>query len=106
VVVFGILVNSFYPIKKQVRVEIYSDDYEKIRKHLFDLHYLHSLTITSAMGGYSLKQKSIIVTVCLYIELPKLIREIRVVDEQCLITVTDISGIDGKLSIYRQGSTE
>jgi uncharacterized membrane-anchored protein YitT (DUF2179 family) len=87
-------------------MEIYSKQSDQIRAHLYSVKYEHGLSIMDVTGGYSLNKYAMLTTMCLYIELPGLIRQIRKVDPDCLITVNPIADVDGKMHIYQQGSTD
>lgn len=106
VVLFGILLNSFFPLNKAVKIEIISDKTEQIKEHLYKHNYTHSLSISQHKGAYSQLSKTVLWTVCLYIETPKLFTLIKEIDPEALTIGTPIDDISGKFKIYRQGSTE
>jgi uncharacterized membrane-anchored protein YitT (DUF2179 family) len=87
-------------------MQIYSSNTDAIRKHLYTTNYKHGISIIDATGGYSLQKYGILSTICLYIELPRLIHEIRKIDDKCLITISTLADIDGNMRVYQQGSTE
>jgi uncharacterized membrane-anchored protein YitT (DUF2179 family) len=87
-------------------VEIHSTNYEGIRNELFASQYNHSITLVDTVGGYSMQKRVMILTICLYVELPLLITHIRKVDKTCLISVSEITDIDGQMRVYQQGTTE
>lgn len=94
-VIFGILMDQWFPRYRLARVEIYTDKTMEIRSLLLNDRNPHSLSIQDITGGYSLDRKQIIVTISMYIEIPRLIRLIRTVDKNCLLSITTIRGIDG-----------
>lgn len=94
-VIFGILMDQWFPRYRLARVEIYTDKTMEIRELLLNDRNPHSLSIQDITGGYSLDRKQIIVTISMYIEIPRLIRLIRTVDKDCLLSITTIRGIDG-----------
>jgi uncharacterized membrane-anchored protein YitT (DUF2179 family) len=98
------LLGRLYPINKRVQVNVYGGNTEAIRDALFKNNYPHTLTFIDVEGGYSRKKYRSMVTICSYIELPRLINKIKNVDEDAFITITSIHGVEGKMSIYRQGS--
>jgi len=106
VLIFGFVLNRLFPSRSTVEVQIYSEKVEEIRNELFNSKYEHTLTIHNNIGGYSLQPKKSLTTICLYIEVPRLIRHIRKIDGDCLISIKKIIGMDGKYSMYQQGSTE
>lgn len=67
----------------------------EIRSLLLNDDHPHSLSIQDIVGGYSLDHRQIIVTISMYIEVPHLIRKIRSVDKNCLVSITTIRGVDG-----------
>jgi uncharacterized membrane-anchored protein YitT (DUF2179 family) len=104
VFVFGLMLGRLYPINKRVKVEVYSKNSETIRDHLFNVKYPHTLTFQEVEGGYSKNKYKSLFTICSYIELPRLINQIRKIDNDAFITVSSIYGVDGNMAVYRQGS--
>lgn len=103
-IIFGALMDSWFPRYRLARVEIYTDKIQEIRNLLINDKNPHSLTIQDVIGGYSLNKRQIIVTISMYIEVPRLIRLIRAVDKTCLLSITTIRGIDGY--VFLTESTE
>ena len=103
---FSFLLSRLFPLNQSVKVEIYSSKIEDIRIHLYEDQYIHAGTIIQAQGAYSLKKTSILTTICMMPELPKLIAHVRDIDENSLITVYKVSDIDGKIQVFQQGSIE
>jgi uncharacterized membrane-anchored protein YitT (DUF2179 family) len=60
ILVFGLLLNRFFPLHRVVKVEIMSDRLLDIRDKLFQSHFTHSMTITKSIGAYSMKEKDIL----------------------------------------------
>lgn len=104
VFVFGMLLNRLYPINKRVQINIYSRNSEAIKDHLFSIHYPHSLTFIDVEGAHSQAKYRSIITICSNIELPKIINQIRKVDNNAFVSVTSIHGVEGNMAVYRQGS--
>lgn len=96
--------DSWFPRYRLARVEIYTDKIQEIRNLLINDKNPHSLSIQDVIGGYSLNKRQIIVTISMYIEVPRLIRLIRAVDKTCLLSITTIRGIDGY--VFLTESTE
>lgn len=96
--------DSWFPRYRLARVEIYTDKIQEIRNLLINDKNPHSLSIQDVIGGYSLNKRQIIVTILMYIEVPRLIRLIRAVDKTCLLSITTIRGIDGY--VFLTESTE
>ena len=104
VLVFGLLLNRTYPINKKVQVNVYGKNTEAIRDSLYKNKYQHTITLVDVEGGYSRTKYRSLLTICSYIELPKLINQMKKTDPEAFITITSIHGVEGKMSVYRQGS--
>ncbi|MDE5774881.1 MAG: YitT family protein, partial [Malacoplasma sp.] len=98
IVVITVL-NVLFPKDKVVKIQIYCEDVMAIRNYLYSVNFNHSLTINTTTGGYSLQEKKNIEIICLYIEVPKIIRRLKEVKKDMMITISPIKGIDGKLSV-------
>jgi uncharacterized membrane-anchored protein YitT (DUF2179 family) len=83
-------------------VEIYSSNINPIRNHLRSVNYTHPTTIVEATGGYSNQPTKMLLTICMCVELPKLISYIRQIDSQCLISSSIIADIDGNMALQKQ----
>jgi uncharacterized membrane-anchored protein YitT (DUF2179 family) len=60
VVIFGLLLNRFFPLHRMVKVEIISEHLIRVRDELFASQFTHSMTITKGIGAYSMKSKDIL----------------------------------------------
>lgn len=98
-VVLSTMISNLFPKDKVVKITVYSSKVYKIRNHLYAKNFNHSLTINNTTGGYSLTDQKNIEIICMFIEVPKILQEIRSCDPHGLITLTRIKGIDGKLTI-------
>ncbi|MDE6893912.1 MAG: YitT family protein [Malacoplasma sp.] len=98
IVVITVL-NVLFPKDKVVKIQIYCEDVMAIRNYLYSVNFNHSLTINTTTGGYSLQEKKNIEIICLYIEVPKIIRRLKEVKKDMMVTISPIKGIDGKLSV-------
>lgn len=102
-IIYSILVasviNLLFPKDKAVKITIYSDKANKIRDYLYSKNFNHSLTINTTTGGYSMTEKKNIEIICMFIEIPRILREIRYCDIDTLVTITPLKGIEGKLRI-------
>lgn len=94
-ILFAQIMDAWFPRYRLARVEIYTDKTMEIRSLLLNDDHPHSLSIQDIVGGYSLDHRQIIVTISMYIEVPHLIRKIRSVDKNCLVSITTIRGVDG-----------
>lgn len=99
VLTINIVIAALFPKDKIVKIQVYCDDVIAIRNHLYSINFNHSLTINTTTGGYSLQEKKNIEIICLFIEVPKILSQIKKIDRYMLITITPIKGIDGRLSV-------
>jgi uncharacterized membrane-anchored protein YitT (DUF2179 family) len=83
-------------------MEVYSGKTDQINSHLKKIKYTHPSTLMNATGGYSNAPTKVFLTICMVVELPQLIQEIRKVDAQCLISSSYIADIDGRMTMQRQ----
>lgn len=102
VVLNGVLIDHLFPWHKLVRVEVYSNQTGKINEHLKKIKYTHPATLLDATGGYSGASTKVFLTICMVAELPKLISEIRQIDQNCLVSSSYIADIDGRMTMQRQ----
>lgn len=95
-----VVLGNLFPKDRVVKIQVYSENVIDIRNKLYSMNFNHSLTINTTTGGYSLQEKRNIEIICLFIEIPKILRQIKSIDDtNVLITITPIKGIDGKLSV-------
>lgn len=94
-----LVINLLFPKDKAVKITIYSEKAHKIRDYLYSKNFNHSLTINTTTGGYSMTEKKNIEIICMFIEIPRILREIRYCDIDTLVTITPLKGIEGKLRI-------
>lgn len=98
-IIVTIVIANLFPKDRVVKIQIYSENIIDIRNKLYAMNFNHSLTINTTTGGYSLQEKKNMEIICLFIETPKILRQIKSIeDNNVLITITPIRGIDGKLS--------
>jgi uncharacterized membrane-anchored protein YitT (DUF2179 family) len=98
----GFLIDKWFPWHKLIRVEIYSSKVERINAYLKSVKYTHPTTLLDATGGYSGQPTRMLLSVCMVIELPKLISYVRTIDQKCLISSSYIADIDGEMAMQRQ----
>ncbi len=98
-ILMGLIYNYYFPKHKIIKVQVYSNKVREIRNHLVDENYSHALTINNTIGGYKWTSNQNIDTVCMYVELPELIYQIRKIDEECLITTQRIIDVDGYMAV-------
>ena len=98
-IVVSTVLHNLFPKDKIVKIQIYCEDVIAIRNYLYLNNFNHSLTINTTTGGYSLQEKKNIEIICLFIEVPKILAKIKEAKSEMMITISPISGIDGKLSV-------
>lgn len=98
-ILVALVINLLFPKDKAVKITIYSEKAHKIRDYLYSKNFNHSLTINTTTGGYSMTEKKNIEIICMFIEIPRILREIRYCDIDTLVTITPLKGIEGKLRI-------
>lgn len=81
---------------------MYTSKYEEVKKYLLDSKYIHPITLFSATGGMSGKKTKVLVSVCMFIDVPKLIQLVRRIDANCLISSQKIADIDGTMTLQKQ----
>ncbi len=84
------IVDLIYPKYSKVKLEIYSNDSDRITKHLKMIKFPHSWSIVEFQSGYTGQNKKVISTTILLLELRDLIREIAKVDDKVWINVVKV----------------
>ncbi|WP_027121392.1 DUF2179 domain-containing protein [Mycoplasma leonicaptivi] len=96
-VVYIITLNKLYPKFKLVRVEIYSlkhsDEIAAVIAQ--DKKIVTGLTEFHAHGGFSKEKLSVITSVTLFRQVNRVIRDVRKIDEEAFISISDVTSIDG-----------
>ena len=102
-VLYGVIsiqvLNALFPKDRVVKIQVYCEDVLAVRNYLYSTNFNHSLTINTSTGGYSLQPKQNFEIICLFIEIPRILRQLKEAKQNMLITVTPLKGIDGKLSV-------
>ncbi len=98
----GTVVSHLFPRYNFAEIKVFTDKIEEVRLALLNDKATHSMSIQETMGGYSLAKKRMIVSVTMYVEIPNLIRIIRKIDKDCLVSITRIRGIDGYIYLRSQ----
>lgn len=102
IILNGTLMNKWFPWHKTTKVEIYSTKQTEIINKLKNINYTHPVTVVDAMGGMSGSKREVMITICMMVELPKLVHAIRTVDPDCLISSTPLNDLDGRFTLQRQ----
>ncbi|TQC54014.1 YitT family protein [Mycoplasmopsis mucosicanis] len=98
--IFVIFLNKLFPRFKVVQCKIYSPHMSAIKAAIIgDQKTINSFTVTVGEGGYSGAKTKILSSITLYKQIPRLIKKVRSVDKNALITVSNVASVDGKLYI-------
>lgn len=106
VLVFKLTINWLFPANKTIRVDAYTSKKAQIVERLKKANYVHSSTCIKGVGTYSGNEQTIFQTICMYPELPRVIKYIREVDPTCLISASVVKELDGSIRVLQQGSIE
>lgn len=102
IILNGVLMNKWFPWHKMTKIEIYSTKKQDVINELKAIGYTHPITIIEGTGGISGMKRDVLVTICMIVELPSVVRYVRLVDQDCLISSTPINDLDGNFTIQRQ----
>ncbi|WP_373440920.1 YitT family protein [Metamycoplasma equirhinis] len=94
--IFTIIVNKFYPKYKKVKIDIYTRKPELVAEAFKKSGYVHSFNLFAGVGGFSHIEFGKIETVALYLERDMIIEEVKNVDKNAWITISNIHGIVGE----------
>lgn len=97
-------VNFYFPKYKESNLKIYSNKSQEIINHMNYLHYPYQINVYKSIQVINNKDFETITieTIARYIELPKIIHEIKKVDADALLTINILHGIDGYLLMNKQ----
>lgn len=99
-VVFVVMLNKLFPRFKVVQCKVYSPHMSKIKQAIVgDKKTINNFTVTIGEGGYSGSRTKVLSSITLYKQIPRLIKKIREVDENALITISNVASLDGNLYI-------
>ncbi|KKB26743.1 hypothetical protein MM26B8_04490 [Mycoplasmopsis meleagridis] len=98
--VFAAALNSLFPRYKVIQLKIFSPHMSAIRKVIVeDKKTINSFTISKGIGGYSGHEMKVLTAITLYKQVPRLIKKIRQIDQNSLITINNIAAVDGNIYI-------
>ena len=97
----GALINSLFPTRKLVRVEIFTQQAKGVLDNLRKHKYPHPTTVVNSFGGYSGATNNIVVTVLPIMALTNYINSIREIDKTCLIAVTTLDDCVGRIGLEK-----
>ncbi|WP_084273860.1 DUF2179 domain-containing protein [Mycoplasma simbae] len=96
--VFVYSLNKLFPRFKVVQCKVYSPHMSAIKAAIIgDQKTINSFTITVGEGGYSGSKTKVLSSITLYKQVPRLIKKIRAVDKNALITISNVASVDGRL---------
>ncbi|WP_029513680.1 DUF2179 domain-containing protein [Mycoplasmopsis primatum] len=101
--IFVIYLNNLFPRFKIVQFKVYSHNMDAIRKAIVsDSRTINSFTVQNGVGGYSGNKLEILSSITLYRQIPRLIKKVRSIDTEALITISNVASVDGRLYIPEQ----
>ena len=98
VLITSSMVNMFYPKYSKVKIEIHSDKSKEIIKYLDSDKYNHSFQWVKHTSGYTKKDKNIIITVMLLLEVKTVVKELKRIDPNIWILETDVRRVTGSFN--------
>ncbi|WP_038103398.1 YitT family protein [Ureaplasma diversum] len=96
-ILLGVLLNAYFPKHKSLKIDVYAKDIQKVIENLRNHDFNNSITISQSVSDASIKVNQSLQTISPYVEFPNVIRLVREVDQDCLIVVSPIVGIDGEM---------
>ncbi|WP_322935808.1 DUF2179 domain-containing protein [Mycoplasmopsis felis] len=96
-IVYIIVLNKLYPKFKLVRVEIYSMKHsqEIAIKLRDDKKIVTGITLFNGRGGFSYEYIEIVTSITLFRQVNRLIKDVRKIDQDAFISISDVTSIDG-----------
>lgn len=95
-VVYILTLNKLYPKFKLVRLEIYSQKWQEVQKVIInDRKIVTGITIFRAKGGFKGSDINVVTSIALFRHVLRLISDVRKVDKNAFISVSDVTSIDG-----------
>ncbi|UWV79199.1 DUF2179 domain-containing protein [Mycoplasmopsis felis] len=96
-IVYIIVLNKLYPKFKLVRVEIYSMKHsqEIAIKLRDDKKIVTGITLFNGRGGFSSEHIEIVTSITLFRQVNRLIKDVRKIDQDAFISISDVTSIDG-----------
>lgn len=99
---FGILLNWLFPKYKMSKITVYSNNITQIAEQLIKNGYSHTFTIYQGVGAYSKNQISSAETICQYIEVSQLIRDLSALESNAIISVQKLDQVQGPMNILEK----
>ena len=95
VVIASWIIDWVFPKYSKVKISIHSDKWEDIQKYLLKSKYSHGFYLTKIKSGYSHKEKVIIESVILLLEVRPLVRHLIKIDPKLWISIENVRKIIG-----------
>ncbi|GHU35208.1 hypothetical protein FACS1894166_13460 [Bacilli bacterium] len=102
-IIYGIVLNRFYPISKYAKVEIYSRKFEEVGRYLTDIGFSHKFDIGVASRFSTRKETHKLVTICTVMEVHELMRQVRMIDDYAAVSIIELSSFSGQIKTYQIG---
>ena len=100
-VVSGLTIDFIFPRSKFVQIKIYTKDVNSLKENLIIVGYKHDMYVNEIKNGLTHETEYTLETICMYIELPSVIKTIRTVDQHSLITLNKLQDIDGQMNVLK-----
>lgn len=93
------IVNRVYPKNRKVSINVVTNKPEEIFKKLVESGYKHSITESTARGMYSKQERTLLFTVCTFIEHLSVISIIAEIDKNAFVVTEQVQQITGPFYI-------
>lgn len=84
------------------KITVYSNNITQIAEQLIKNGYSHTFTIYQGVGAYSKNQISSAETICQYIEVSQLIRDLSALENNAIISVQKLDQVQGPMNILEK----
>ncbi|ADE19840.1 conserved hypothetical protein [Mycoplasma crocodyli MP145] len=102
-IVFVMVLGKLFPKFKLVRVEIYSMYSEEIKEAVTsDSKTVNGVTLFSAKGGFKGEELNVVTSVALFKQVPRIIKNVRKVDNDAFVSISEIKSIDGYIYLPQE----
>ncbi|QCZ36488.1 DUF2179 domain-containing protein [Mycoplasma nasistruthionis] len=97
-VVYIMVLDKLFPKFKLVRVQVFSHKSKEIQhKIVNDPKIVTGLTIFKAKGGHKNEEIDVLTSISLFRHVLRIIKDVRSVDNQAFIVISDVKSIDGNI---------
>lgn len=97
-IIISWMIDWIFPKYSKVKLSIHSEKHEEIHKYLLDSKFEHAFYSKKIKSGYSNKEKTVIESVVLLLEVRSIIREILKIDPNVWISVKDVRKVVGNFT--------